>query len=230
MSLDPLLFLLQWADSALPIGSYSHSWGLETVIQDQHLTSGSELEVYLQGLLSISLAPQEGKACYLAHHYAQIEAPTAWIRLHHQFDRVPRAHEIQQASLKLGNQLNQLAQKVWGLQCPLLPHLGSHLQPPHHCLVFGWICAQAGVSAAETLRAYWFSTLNGLVTAGVKLIPLGHTEGQQILAKLSLQISREVEQVLSSYPDPQPLLSSMAWLQERDSQRHQRLYSRLFQS
>ncbi|NJK63785.1 MAG: urease accessory protein UreF [Synechococcaceae cyanobacterium SM2_3_1] len=228
MSLDPQLFLLQWTDSALPIGSYSHSWGLETVIQDQQLTSGQALETYLQGLLRISLVPQEGMACYLAHHYAQTERPAAWIRLQHQFNAIPRAHEIQQASLQMGNRLQHLAQRVWGLQCPSLSHSGSQL--PHHCLVFGWVCANAGLPAADTLRSYWLTTLTGLVAAGVKLIPLGHTEGQQILAKLSLQISCEVERVLSSCPAQQPMLSSMAWLQERDSQRHQHLYSRLFQS
>lgn len=230
MPIDPQLFLLQWTDSALPIGSYSHSWGLETVIQDQHLTSGPELEAYVQGVFGISLVPQEGMACFLAHHYAQIEAPAAWIRLHHQFNALPRAHELQQASLQLGKRLKHLAQRVWGLQCPSLSDGDVQLQPPHHCLVFGWICSHAGLSAADTLRAYWLSTLTGWVAAGVKLIPLGHTEGQQILAKLSLQIPCAVERVLSSCPAQQPVLSSMAWLQERDSQRHQHLYSRLFQS
>ncbi len=230
MTLDPLLFLLQWTDSALPIGSYSHSWGLETVIQDQQLTSGPELEAYLRGLFKISLVPQEGMACFLAHHYAQTKETAAWIQLHHQFNAIPRAHELQQGSLQLGNRLLHLAQRVWGLTCPSLSASDSPLQSPHHCLVFGWICAKAGLSAADTLRAYWFTTLTGWVAAGVKLIPLGHTEGQQILANLSLPISHEVAWVMSSSPSQEPVLSSLAWLQERDSQRHQHLYSRLFQS
>jgi urease accessory protein len=106
-------------------------------------------------------------------------------------------------------------------------------------VVFGWICAQAGIGLEDTLRAFLFSSLTGLVSAAVRLVPLGHTEGQSLLAQLYEPIEAVVHQeilpVVKRAERPNlspswPALGSFTLLQERDCQVHQQLYSRLFQS
>ena len=41
----------QLLDSALPIGGFSHSFGLETLVQEERFTTSAELEAYLHPCL-----------------------------------------------------------------------------------------------------------------------------------------------------------------------------------
>lgn len=219
---DPLLILLQLSDSALPIGSYSHSWGLETAVQAGRIRSAAQTLSYVQGILQYSIGPLEGRSCALAHGYGLDRQIEPFWHLQDRLDAARWAPEPRQASLALGHRLSQLSDKVWGISCPLRE---NHSSGPHHCLVFGWIGAQAGLDRSETVRAYLWSTITSWVSAAVRLVPLGHTQGQQILAQIQPQIIEILPQCLGSEP-----LASFAPLQERDCQIHRQLYSRLFQS
>ncbi|MEN9203076.1 MAG: urease accessory UreF family protein [Thermostichus sp. DG_1_6_bins_120] len=214
--------LLQLTDSALPIGAYSHSWGLEAAVQAGRLRSRAAVQQYLLGVLHLSLAPCEGKACGLAYLRAQQGSPTELRDVQAQLEAMRWAAEPRQASLDLGKRLAQLAERTWGIPPPTPAGL-------HHCLVFGWVCAAANLTLEDTLRAYLFSALSGWVSAAVRLVPLGHSDGQALLASLYEPIEQVLQQEILPNLDP-PLLSNFAPLQERDCQVHQRLYSRLFQS
>ncbi len=221
-TLDPLLVLLQLTDSALPIGSYSHSWGLETAVQEGRIQTADQVLHYLTGILSTSIGPWEGRACALAHECGITEEGDRFWQLHHRLNAARWAPEPRQASLALGQRLDQLSTKVWGISCPTHP---NQIPGPHHCLTFGWIGSQVGLDQPETVRAYLFAAITGWVSAAVRLVPLGHTQGQQILTQIQPQILEILPHCLGSEP-----LSSFAPLQERDCQAHRQLYSRLFQS
>lgn len=221
-ALDPLLVLLQLTDSALPIGSYSHSWGLETAVQEGRIQTAEQVLQYLAGILSHSIGPLEGRACALAYGYGIQQEQDRFWQLHQRLNAARWAPEPRQASLALGQRLDQLSTKVWGISCPPPP---SEIPGPHHCLTFGWLGSQVGLGKPETVQAYLFAAITGCVSATVRLVPLGHTQGQQILARIQPQILEILPYCLSSEP-----LSNFAPLQERDCQAHRQLYSRLFQS
>lgn len=226
--------LLQLTDSALPIGAYSHSWGLEAAVQAGQLRDRAGVQQYLLGVLHMGLAPTEGRACAFAHRLSRLGSESGVEKLQQQLQATRWAAEPRQASLDLGKRLAQLAERTWGISVPK-----AEGDPLHHSVVFGWICAQAGIGLEDTLRAFLFSSLTGLVSAAVRLVPLGHTEGQSLLAQLYEPIEAVVHQeilpVVKRAERPNlspswPALGSFTLLQERDCQVHQQLYSRLFQS
>jgi len=206
---DPLLFVLQVSDSALPIGTYSHSWGLETAVQKGQLTTLPEVQAYVEGILHLSLLPQDTQACRLGFHSPQ--DAKAWVLGNAYLTACRWAEEPHRASLQLGKRLATWGEKHWGI--PLPP--GSE---QHHSLVFGWLCAHAGVEESVCLHAYLWSTLQALTTAAVKLVPLGQSQGQTLLCALQPQIITGVRDLLH-----QPLTQIWAFapLQERDCQHHQ---------
>ena len=218
---DPQLWLLQLADSALPIGSYSHSWGLETAVQDNRLTTAAQVTDYLTGVLHQAIAPQEGTACVLAHRYSCESKELEFLALQLELTAARWASEPLNASLQLGDRLNRWARSTWELSCPKSESL-------HHCAAFGWLCARAGLTETETVRAYLLGSLTSLVSAAVRLVPLGHSQGQQALATLHREIAIAIPICLAA--DTPEDLHSFAPLLERDCQAHRTLYSRLFQS
>ncbi len=60
----------------------------------------------------------------------------------------------------------------------------------NHAIAFGLLGAVAGASSLETLMSYLHQTIMGIIGAGVRALPVGHTHGQQILAYLHDDVGR----------------------------------------
>ena len=215
-----LLQLLQLSDSALPIGGYSNSWGLETWVQKGRLTSAAEVESALQTLLLSSIAPTEGVACGLAHRSCGREDQSSFRTINAYLSAGRWCPEQLEASLRMGDRLKQLSAKIaWA---------GS--VPPgdtHHCTVFGWLACAAGISQEQTVAAYLYSSMASLMSACVRLVPLGHTDGQLVLTRLRACIEPLVATVLAKEIDD---IGGFAPMHEWACKQHETLYSRLFQS
>jgi urease accessory protein len=54
----------------------------------------------------------------------------------------------------------------------------------HHPVVFGTLAAAAGGTSHEAVAVYLHQAALGVISAGVRAIPIGHTHGQQIVARL----------------------------------------------
>jgi urease accessory protein len=215
-----LLALLQLCDSALPIGGYSHSWGLETWVQRGTLKKAPEVEGAIRTLLISSMAPQEGIACALAHQYREAGNVEDFQRLNQYLSASRWSVEPAAASVALGQRLKNLAVKLgWSADFPE----GEH----HHAAAFGWLSGGLGIAAHDAVAGYLFSSVNSLVSACVRLIPLGHTDGQKILLALQETIQQQATHCLKAELDD---LGGFAPLHEGACEEHRRLYSRLFQS
>ena len=97
-------------------------------------------------------------------------------------------------------------------------------EPWHHPIVFGWLGALAGGEPDEVLTAYLHQAALGMIGAGVRAIPVGHTHGQQVLAYLHDDI-RELAAARRRDPETAgcPFYEVLC-----DEQTH--LYARMFRS
>src|SRR5207248_3223558 len=104
------LRLLQLGDSALPIGGYSHSWGLEAAIERGLVRDAPGLERWVRAWLRHAQGPSEGvvlaAACRAAsrEHWAAVLEANAllWASL--------TPPTLRQASRDMGEQLLALAE------------------------------------------------------------------------------------------------------------------------
>ena len=83
------------------------------------------------------------------------------------------------------------------------------------------------VSLELALAAYLQAFGANLISAGVRLIPLGQTQGQQALAALEPVVARAVAAALAT---PIEEIGSAAPMVDWTSMRHETQYSRLFRS
>ena len=139
---------------------------------------------------------------------------------------------IRGASCEMGEQLLSLASSwVWssaGIEVfQSAASGGRDWRQWNHPVVFGLLGSIAGGSAVETLQAYLHQAVIGMIGAGVRAIPVGHTHGQQMIAYLHEEITH-----LATEFSNRPLQSagSGSPFYEVLCDEQTRLYSRIFRS
>jgi urease accessory protein len=202
-----LLELLQLADSALPIGSTSHSFGLETLAEEESLTP-AHLTTFLQDYLSEAGVLE---AAFVRRAWRG-ENPCA---LSLEFAARKPSRESRDATLKMGRRFTELFNSISEASIPSGVHYpiafalaGSFLGLPEECLVL----------------AYLRQSIAALISACQRLMPLGQVEASRIswnLRQSILNAARPSETMEVSCFTPLPDLASM---------RHGLLETRLFLS
>ena len=185
--------LLQLADSALPIGGYTHSWGLETAIASRIVADPASLETWTRQWLNASLSSLEGVLVACSCRAAAIDDAAMISELAELANVSIIPPSVKQASYEMGDQLIALGQ-TWNWSTERLARLIETVRMPprgwHHAIAFGVLGAIAGSGAVDVLTAYLHQATLGMISAGVRAIPLGHTHGQQVLAYLQDDICR----------------------------------------
>ena len=100
-----------------------------------------------------------------------------------------------------------------------------HAQPAL-VVVLGVRSARQGIPATLALPAFLQSYLANLVTAAVRLIPLGQTDGQLAIAELEDSVLAASAQENATIDD----LGSAAFMVDLASMAHETQYTRLFRS
>src|SRR5438067_2146022 len=221
------LRLLQLGDSALPIGGYSHSWGLEAAIERGLVVDAASLEHWARLWLRHALGPCEG-IVVAASCRAASEGNWAIVSLANDLlwsSLTPPT--LRHASRDMGEQLLALAE-AWPWASASVTALRNCQRAEwHHAPVFATLAASAGSTAAEAVAVYLHQAVLGVVGAGVRAIPIGHSHGQQVLARLHGEIetlSGELaERGLETAGSVCPAYEVLCYAQSH-------LYTRLFRS
>jgi urease accessory protein len=91
----------------------------------------------------------------------------------------------------------------------------------------GVACAGHGVPLDPALHAYLEAMAANLISTGVRLVPLGQTDGQRILAALEPVVAATAERALVTMLDD---VGGAAFRADLASMRHETQYTRLFRS
>src|SRR5262245_22154729 len=105
-----LLPLLQLGDSALPIGGYSHSWGLEAAIERGLVRDAATLEAWVRAWLHHALGPCEGVVVAAVCRAVSEENWAVFERANELLDSSLTPATLRGASREMGEQLLGLAE------------------------------------------------------------------------------------------------------------------------
>lgn len=186
------LQLMQLADSAVPIGSMAHSFGLETLVDDPELRV-EDLPTYLRAYLQ-ETGSLEASFCRTAHGLAHDSWPGAipeWLMLNGEIGALKPAREGRAASATLGRRFVQLVASL-----SQAPQLWSAIAASketntdlHHCAAFGLCGGALHIDVDTVVVAYLQQNVMGLVSACQRLMPLGQQGASQLLWHLKEAIA-----------------------------------------
>jgi urease accessory protein len=224
MDSTALLTLLQLTSPALPVGAYSYSEGLEILVDRGSITSAVDLQTWL--IESLAFGSISMEVAILSRAYrAELQADRATvIYWNHWLSASRETAELQQQSWQMGRSLLKLLQDLY----PAADWSGWNMTENWNlAIVFALAARLAEIDEHTAALGYLHSWASNLVSAGVKLIPLGQTAGQQLILQLATPIATCADRSLNL---PDDRLFSCSWGLALASMAHETQYSRLFRS
>ncbi|QPB42458.1 urease accessory protein UreF [Rodentibacter haemolyticus] len=221
--------LLHLVDPTLPIGGFNHSNGLETFVQQGVVSRKVSLEEYVQTQLLQNWIYNDGAYLSLAFDAMANQDLARLLELDQELAATKIARESREGSYKLGVRLLKIFIRYENN--PLLAEfqLAIHQNQAKGFfpIVFAMVAQAMKLDKSETLYAFYYNAAVGVVTNGVKLVPLSQMDGQDILFALRESIASAVENSLN--PDPE-WLGAATLANDVRSMQHETLYSRLYMS
>lgn len=215
-----LLKLLMLSSTALPIGAYCYSQGVESAIECGLIANEKTALAYFEDVLDLVLVRYE--LPMLAKLMQAASLPEEFLALASMYQASRETRELLQESQQLAFSLNAWIKQVLLLDVQVESHYGF-------IPVYAELCVRLNLRVEDCLTAYCFTLLENQVLAAVKTVPLGQMSGQRILWKLQQRMPQAIEQALNLHQSGQVLSSNLpnfAML----SMQHETQYSRLFRS
>jgi urease accessory protein len=219
---------LRFVDSFFPSGGFAFSSGLEAAVKDGAVRDGKDLARYVEDLLIQGLGRREGVAVAVAHEASATGRLAPALEIDRTLDSLKLGHDTRLASRQMGRQVIKAAAEQLHDHRPLIDYrraVEDTRTPGHVPVAVGLTLGACGWSRQDTVAAFLYQTAQGMVSAAMKLLPVGQQQGQQLLADWGSTIAQLSQQVT-----PQSGLASWTPIHDIYAMRHARLESRLFRS
>ena len=208
-----LLKLQTWLSPAFPVGAFSYSHGLEWAVEAALVTDRASLVGWIEALLT--------------HGTGRVDAmlfAAAWradgAALHQLAELAAAFRGTRELALETAQQGEAFARSVgvgWGAAPPAAAYP----------VAVGGAARAHGVSLETALPLFVQAFAANLVSAGVRLVPLGQSDGLRALAALEDAVRAAAQDALTAPLDDLGAASPMLdWC----SMKHETQYTRLFRS
>jgi urease accessory protein len=218
--------LMAWLSPAYPIGAFSYSSGIEWAVEAGDITDAAMLKRWLAVMIADGGGFCDG--VFFAHaHRAAAERDDKALRAVAEFAAAfAPSRERHLETTAQGGAFLAATRAAW--PTPALDRLlavwdGAVALP----VAVAVASAGHGIALAPALQAYLHALTANLVSAGVRLVPLGQTDGQRVLAALEPVVAATAARSLATSLDD---VGGAAFRADLASMRHETQHTRLFRS
>ena len=221
-----LFRLMTWMSPAYPVGAYTYSQGLEWAVETGAVADGADLQAWLTEVLRFGSGRSDAILFRHAHGAAAGGDLDALIEVAELAAAFQPSAERRLEALAQGKAFAVATLPVFA--CPMLAALaearGDALSYP---VAVSVAAADQTIALDTALAAYLHGVVANLVSAGVRLVPLGQSAGLKVLTALEPVIA---EVAAASAPLTLDDLGGATILADIASMRHETQYTRLFRS
>jgi len=218
-----LLLLQAWLSPAFPVGGYSYSHGLEAAVEAGIVVDRGDLIRWIDGILRFGAGRNDALLIREAHRLA-----TAGEDLCELAAFAAAFRGTAELALEAGAQGAAFLKALkagWPELAAAAPLREMHA--PTYAVCFGAASALAGIASRWAMLGYLQAFLGNLISAALRLMPIGQSDGLAALATLGEGVPERVDRFeLTPFED----IGSAALMVDLMSARHETQYTRLFRS
>ena len=218
--------LLTWLSPSYPVGAYTYSHGLEMAVEDGAVTDRAGLLAYLRAVLEVGAGRIDGALLAAAWRAAEADDDTALDDVVALAAAWRGTAETALETMAQGSAFLKVTLAAWP-EPRLATFAARQGGSVAHPVAFGAAAAWQGVPLPVALFGFLSAFAANIVSAGVRLVPLGQTDGQITTALLLPHLQAASAAAMEADLDR---LGSAAPLLDDFSMRHETQYTRLFRS
>jgi urease accessory protein len=217
--------LMSWLTPSYPTGAFSYSHGLEYAVEEGLVSDPATLAGWVAVAVDAGTGQVDGALLAAAWQAAAEKDDRRLAEIAALASAWRGTAETALESTAQGAAFLATTRAAWAH--PLLDRLGRSGAAIALPVAVGAACSAHDVPLVPALTAYLHAIAANLVSAGVRLIPLGQTDGQEVIAGLEPVVARAVQSAAASALDE---VGSAAPMIDWCSMRHELQYTRLFRS
>jgi urease accessory protein len=217
-----LLPLFAWLSPSYPVGSYAYSHTLEWAVECGDVTSEETLLAWLKDLLSLGVGRND--AILLSHAYQTAESGdvAALGALNELALALSPSSELYLETSQPGRSFLDATLAAWP-SSRLIPLKGDVAFP----VAIGMAAAAHSIPLQVTAAAYLFGLVQTLVSAAIRLAPIGQTAGIRVCSTLVTSVQDIAQQAVELTLDD---IGGSTFRADLGSFHHETQYTRLFRS
>lgn len=215
--------LLRLASPLLPVGAYSYSQGLEWAVEEGTIRDEQTASHWIADALRFNIGSLEApiwQRQYQAWGVGDVDAARHW---NARFVAIRETAELRAETLHMGGALKLVLDATGELDTAALEAVEALAFPT----AFSFAAHGFGVPLREGLTGYLWAWGENQVSSAMKLVPLGQSAGQRVLARLVALLPSIVDAALQTGDGT---LSNFSPALAIASSRHETQYTRLFRS
>ena len=218
--------LMTWLSPSFPVGAFAYSSGIEWAVEVGDIKDAASLRDWLAAMLTDGSGFCDGVFLAQAHR-AAVAGDDAGLREIAELAAafVP-SRERQLETTTQGRAFIEIARAAWnseGLEQRVAACEGAMVYP----IAVGIVSAAHHIRLEPALHAFFHAVVSNWISAGSRLIPLGQTDSQRVLADLEAAVASTAIRARSASLDD---LGGATFRADLASLRHETQYTRLFRS
>ncbi len=218
--------LLTWLSPSFPVGGFSYSSGIEWAVEVGDITAAASLREWLASVLADGPGFCDGVFLAQAHRAAELGDDAGLRDIAELAAAFVPSRERQLETSAQGRAFIEIARSAWncdGLERIIAGCEGIIVYP----VAVGLVSAAHAIPLAPTLYGFLHALTSNWISAASRLIPLGQTDSQRVLASLEPVVSATARRAIAATLDD---LGSASFRADLASMRHETQYTRLFRS
>lgn len=218
--------LMTWLSPSFPVGAFSYSSGIEWAVEAGDVTDAASLRQWLKSMLVNGAGICDSIFLVHIHRAATFGDDALLGEVAELASAFASSRERHLETTAQGRAFIEIARTAWHHAAldRLIAACAGHFTYP---VAVGLVSAAHRIPLAPTLHAFIHAVVSNWISAGARLIPLGQTDGQRVLAQLEPDVAATAKRALAASLDD---LGSATFRADLASLRHETQYTRLFRS